>query len=238
MESMDYMNVIAEALEEIGLNPEVLTAILGIAAIAAILSMVFNLVMYIFQSVAYCSVANRRGINHGWLAWLPLGREWITGCIADQYKYTTTRKATKFRVAMLVLSICAIVLNGIFSGVSVANMASYMESLTEAIMEDSFEKFMSLSVATGTISGIMSFLTSCLSIAIYVMQQIMLYYYYSSCCPKAKVALLILGILFPITIPFFLFFNRKKDQGMIPAQPQQPAPYAAYQSTQNYNQYQ
>lgn len=238
MESMDYMNVIAEALEEIGLNPEVLTAILGVAAIAAILSMVFNLVMYIFQSVAYCSVANRRGINHGWLAWLPLGREWITGCIADQYQYTTTRKITKYRVVMLVLTICSIVLSGIVSGISVANIASLTQSIMEGIMEESIEGIVGASVASSTISSLLSLLSSGLSIAIYVMQQIMLYYYYSSCCPKAKVALLILGILFPITIPFFLFFNRKKDQGMIPAQPQQPAPYAAYQSAQNYNQYQ
>lgn len=231
MDSVDFTEIqyiFEEIMYELGLDMEVIMTILGIAAIAAIVSALFNFLMYIFRSVAYCSVARRRGIKHGWLAWFPLGREWITGCIADQYKYTTTRKVTKFRVAMLVLTICAIVLNGIFSGVSVANMASYMESLTEAIMEDSFEKFLSLSVATGTISGIMSFLTSCLSIAIYVLEQIMLYYYYSSCCPKAKVALLILGILFPITIPFFLFCNRKKDQGMVPVQIQQPAPYSAY----------
>jgi hypothetical protein len=178
--------------------------------------------------VAYCSVARRRGIKHGWLAWFPLGREWITGCIADQYKYTTTRKVTKFRVAMLVLTICAIVLSGILSAVSVANLASFTESVMAGVMEEDVESLLATCFATSTISSLLSLLSSGLSIAIYVMEQIMLYYYYSSCCPKAKVALLILGILFPITIPFFLFCNRKKDQGMVPVQIQQPAPYGAY----------
>lgn len=231
MDSVDFTEIqyiFEEIMYELGLDMEVIMTILGIAAIAAIVSALFNFLMYIFRSVAYCSVARRRGIKHGWLAWFPLGREWITGCIADQYKYTTVRKVTKFRVAMLVLTICAIVLSGILSAVSVANLASFTESVMAGVMEEDVESLLATCFATSTISSLLSLLSSGLSIAIYVMEQIMLYYYYSSCCPKAKVALLILGILFPITIPFFLFCNRKKDQGMVPVQIQQPAPYGAY----------
>ena len=40
------------------------------------------------------------------------------------------------------------------------------------------------------------------------------YDYYASCRPDLKVVFLVLSILFPVTLPFFVFACRKHDLGM------------------------
>ena len=52
-----------------------------------------------------------------------------------------------------------------------------------------------------------------------------LYDVYTSCTPQNNVVFLVLSILFSVTEPFFLFFNRNRDDGMPPRkQPQREAP--------------
>jgi len=66
------------------------------------------------------------------------------------------------------------------------------------------------------------------TIAYTIIRYMALYDVYNSLDPKNSVMYLVLGILFGVTEPFFLFFNRNKDEGMPPrkqtAEPVQELP--------------
>ena len=47
--------------------------------------MIAGLVSYIFTSLSYYTIAQRRQIKNPWLAWIPVGNYWIIGSIADDY---------------------------------------------------------------------------------------------------------------------------------------------------------
>ena len=64
--------------------------------------------------------------------------------------------------------------------------------------------------------GVFAVATLVLSIALMVFQWMSLYDLYSSCIPKHNVLFLILSIFISATRPFFIFFNREKDEGMPP----------------------
>jgi len=54
------------------------------------------------------------------------------------------------------------------------------------------------------------------AIASAVFRFMALYDLYTSCDPRNSVIYLVLSILFPVTEPFFIFFNRNRDEGMPP----------------------
>ena len=64
-----------------------------------------------------------------------------------------------------------------------------------------------------------------LGIAIAVVYFMAMYDIYTSCNPQNNVLFLVLSIVFTVTEPFFVFFLRKKDEGMPPRRsaPQQHA---------------
>ena len=54
------------------------------------------------------------------------------------------------------------------------------------------------------------------AIAITVIRYVAFYDLYTSCSPQNNVLFLVLSIVFTVTEPFFVFFLRKKDEGMPP----------------------
>jgi len=54
------------------------------------------------------------------------------------------------------------------------------------------------------------------AIALAVIRYIALYDVYASLDPRNSVMYIVLSVIFRVTEPFFLFFNRKKDEGMPP----------------------
>ena len=51
--------------------------ILGILGVV----LLFALVFWIIRAMSLHKIARRRGIRHAWLAWLPIGGQWILGWI-------------------------------------------------------------------------------------------------------------------------------------------------------------
>ncbi|MBO4939350.1 MAG: hypothetical protein J6C98_10210 [Oscillospiraceae bacterium] len=190
---------ILEFMEEFGY------AFLGVLLIIALVALVIGVLLYVFQSVGLYSIAKRRGIRNPWLAWLPIGDYWIAGSIADQYQYVVKGQVRNKRKILLILSIAGIVLtvimNIIRSAVTIAMLESQMEG----------------SIAVSSTFSVVTALLNCgLNIALIVFWYMTLYDIYSSTNPDNNVLFLVLSIFFRITVPFFLFFNRKKDTGMPP----------------------
>ncbi len=60
------------------------------------------------------------------------------------------------------------------------------------------------------------------TVVLAVFRYMALYDLYLSFDPENAVLFLVLSIIFAVTEPFFIFFNRQKDRGMPPRAPQQP----------------
>ena len=170
---------------------------LGIMVVALLIGLVF----WILRSVSLHKIAKRRGIRNAWLAWIPIGSQWVLGSVSDQYQHLVRGKITSRRKILLLLYV-----------------ASYTISIT----------YMVLAVLTGiAIGGVQEesltmplllmipyLLTIGVSIATVVFYHMSNYDLYRSCNPRNAVAFLVLGIIFPVCEPFFYFSCRWKDLGM------------------------
>ncbi len=187
---------------------------------SAVPSFVVNIATYVLTALALYTIAKRRGLNNPWLAWIPVADAWLLGSISDQYRYVKKGEYKSKRKILLILSILSVVCGLVMAGMGIAAVVNVV---TAAMHQLSEEQLM------GQIMGpVMGLLGVCvpmigISIAFAVIRFMALYDVYTSLDPRNSVMYLVLSIVFPVTLPFFLFFNRLKDEGMPPRrQPQQP----------------
>ena len=186
-----------------------------------LLSFVFAIVSYVLCSTAFYSIAKRRGINNPWMSWVPVLSAWVLGCISDQYQYVVKGRNKNKRkwlvglnIALIVAYIAFVVFLGVFSFSIIDTASGGME---DAQFMETMMKFV-LSIFAALIPML------ALVIARMIIRYMAMYDLYSSCSPQNNVLFLVLSIFIPVTEPFFVFFNRKKDGGMPPRRPE-PAAY-------------
>ncbi len=191
---------------------KIILAIYGLTAL-------WGLVSYILGSFGHYRIAKRRGIHHAWLAWIPIGKSWILGCISDQYRYIARNENTHRRTVLLILSIVTKLLGGASGVLGVLNGMGVLANLADA--NDAAILRILAAVAIPSLIGAVC------GLVMLIFTYISYYDLYLSCTPDNCVLFLVLSILFPVTIPFFVFAVRNKDGGMpprkgydIPGQPQ------------------
>ena len=175
----------------------VLLILLGVLAVALLVSVIF----WIISSLSLQSIARRRGIRNAWLAWVPIGNQWILGSIADQYQHLIQGKITSRRKILLWLGLANFVVSvigGILSGVIGATAQTEEQMMVFSVVN-----------LVSSLGGM------ALGITVLVFYHMSNYDLYRSCNPKNAVTFLVLGIIFPITQPFFYLSCRKKDLGMV-----------------------
>lgn len=222
------------------------SAIAGVLVVAAIVVALLAIVMYVLKSLGLYAIAKRRGIGCAWLAWLPIGCEWITASIADNYRKVTTGKATIRRFIVVALAVVSIGLSAVATSSVTTNLeeiqeiVEYTESFGDYMDEDDA---MEILEDLGEIMGGFTLMTVLAAVVGFVSK---VYWYvsagdvYASCCPKKATMMLVLSFFMPVLEPFFFFCNKEKDAGMISAgqsrQPAQPAyfeaPQPVYQAPQ------
>ena len=184
----------------------------GILLIVWCLAMGFSIVMYVLNAVGLYRIAKRRGIHHAWLAWVPIGSNWLLGSISDHYQYVAKQKVTSKRKILLILSLCLIGCLFVLAGGVVAIVVAAGSS-------------MNASIALGVVLLLIAYLGMMgLAIAITVFCYIAYYDLFRSCKPGNAVLFLVLSILFNVTLAFFVFFSSKSDEGMPERRPRDPAP--------------
>lgn len=180
-------------------------ALLGVLIVFLLIGLAITVVTYIFRSVALYTIAKRRMIKNPWLAWLPIGTEWILGSISDQYQYVAKGKICNRRKILLGLSIAAVVLSVLYE------ILSALQTLQ--LFGDGF------SVGFGMLAVVMLLLGLAMfgvGVASIVFTYIALYDLYQSCDPSNGLLYLLLSIFLSITMPFVMFVCRKLDRGMPP----------------------
>ena len=98
--SYDYDTYGALAAEEL---EEALDIMGGSMIGSGIFNGLLMLVFFIFTAIGLYAIAKRRGIDHAWMAWVPVLNSWTLGCISDQYQYLIKGKNKKRRTVLLVL---------------------------------------------------------------------------------------------------------------------------------------
>ena len=184
--------------------------------ITSAFSFLLSVATYVLTALGLYTIAQRRGINKPWLAWIPVVNVWTLGCISDQYRYVVKGEKKSKRKVLIGLNIAQAVCVLVFFVlmivmiVDVAGMAMANPSEQEII-----------TAVLGSMGGMLLMFIPMvgISLATTIITYMALYDVYTSCDPKNNVTFLVLSILFSITQPFFIFFSRKKDLGMPPRRP-------------------
>lgn len=200
--SYEYAYMIEEGLTALfsALATSVPTGLLGIAG-------------YVLTALALYTLAQRRGISKPWLSWIPVVNVWLLGSLSDQYRYVVRGEYRSKRKILLVLSILAAVLKTVVFGVLVGMITGLISGVAHGMREQQLlDAVLSAAIS---MAGLALPLVG-ISIALAVIRFMALYDVYVSMDPGNSTLYLVLSILFYVTEPFFLFFNRNKDLGMPP----------------------
>lgn len=190
---------------------------LGFYLVYMLVMLGISVAAYIFQSLGTYGIAKRRGIRHPWLAWLPVGSDWILGCISDQFQYVARNRVKNKRKALLVLTVVLWLVLIAFYVIFFALMFQAMSAAEAEMLTDAtWYEMMGLLFAMLGMSAVMMGV----SVAVVVIRYIALYDLYTSCEPSNNVLYLVLSIFISIAQPILIFACRNKDLGMPPRRPE------------------
>ena len=178
--------------------------IAGLVMIVYLLAMAFSIVSYVLNAVGMYRIAKRRGIHHAWLSWIPVGNSWLLGSISDHYQYVAKKKITGRRKALLVMNIILVGMGSVV--VAGATLIFSFTTGPEDLMGSGILLMGLLVIAYLVLFG--------LSIAVLVVSYVAYYDLFQSSKPNYAVLFLILGIVFNVTLPFFVFACSNSDKGM------------------------
>ena len=197
-------------LEEIG---EMVLPVIATAVTSALPSGLLGIASYILSSMALYTLAIRRGLEKAWLSWVPVLNVWIIGSLSDQYRYVVKGQIKSKRKVLLILNLInaavALILLIVAAGVTVELVRGTLYGVGGNELLNSM-----LGSAVGATS--LALAMAGISVAAAVIRYMALYDIYTSMDPVNNVMFLVLSIIFNVTEPFFLFFNRNKDNGMPP----------------------
>lgn len=189
--------------------------IIAVVLIAYLVAFGLGIAMYILNALGLYTIAQRRGIKHPWMAWLPVTNMWVLGSIADQYRYVAHGQIRNRRKILLGLMIGIVVMWLVFFLMYIGFAVNMIVQIPEMeyMSEAQTMKYLGSSVLGVVVVMLVWWAVAATAT---VFQYICLYDLYASCNPDNKVLFLVLSILVNITMPFFVFACRKKDGGMPP----------------------
>lgn len=185
---------------------------IGLFGILLFFILTIWLVLYVFESIAFYTLAKRRGIQYPGLAWVPVANMWIIGSLADDYMHVTELRKTKSRYLLLSLEAVSAVISIL---ATVISLGFSLEMIRGIFNEQSYE-------VGGYILGSLSLLgMSCILWVLVIVRSVFLYIalyrIFKSCQPGNAVLYLLLAIFVSVSLPFILFAIRNKDEGMFQA---------------------
>ena len=174
------------------------------AAYSAVLSLI-SIAVYVLNSLGMYTIAQRRGINNPWLAWVPVGNMWILGSIADDYRLKAKGQVKNRRKILMGLSIGALAVVPLVILFAIIGIASAAEEGLVLFVVMMVLLYLALIVV---------------AIVMMVFQYICLYDLFASCDPNNKTLYLLLSIFIGNVSAILVFICRNKDLGMNPSAPQ------------------
>lgn len=180
---------------------------------SAVPSSLLGIATYVLSSMALYTLASRRGIEKAWLSWVPVLNVWIVGSLSDQYRYVVKGQYKSKRKSLLILNLLQLAVGAVIAVICVYIVTDLISGSIYGFIGGNMLKSI---MAPGLAAGGCGLLLTGLSIASAVIYYMAMYDIYTSMDPSNNVLFLVLSIIFRVTEPFFLFFNRNKDDGMPP----------------------
>lgn len=168
----------------------------------------YLVVAYILQSKAMYAIAQRRGIEKPWMAWVPFCNSWMLGAISDQYQQAVWGDVKNRRKSLLIWHIVYTVAINIYTNVYTIFMFA---------VEEGDEDLMIVLVLFFLLA-ILAFLA--VSVIYLIQYYKALFDLFRSSDPGRSMMYLMLSIFVQFPLPFFMYACRNKDDGM-PAAPVQ-----------------
>ena len=174
----------------------------AVVLLVMLVCMALALVCYVLKAVGMYRIAKRRGIHHAWLAWIPVGSDWLLGSISDHYQYVVKKKDTGRRKVLLILS-------AVLAALSSGLLGSFIGTIVSAFRTGPESAFVTI-----LLMALFNICTTGTFIAVAVFRYIACFDLYRSCKPKNDVLFLVLSILINVTMSFFVFACSNSDEGM------------------------
>lgn len=168
----------------------------------------YLVVMYILQSKAMYAIAQRRGIENPWMAWVPFCNSWMLGAISDQYQQAVWGDVKNRRKSLLIWHIVYTVVISIY-------MNGYMIFMFAA--EEGDEE---LTMVLALLFVMVALAMIAVSVIYMIQYYKALFDLFRSSDPGRSMMYLMLSIFVQFPLPFFMYSCRNKDDGM-PAAPAQ-----------------
>ena len=184
---------------------------------SALPSMLLGIASYVLSSLALYTLATRRQISKAWLSWVPVVNVWIVGSLSDQYRYVVKGQFKSKRKVLLILNLINAVLALTLLVVAAFSAADVVHSTMYGMVQ---RELMSSLLGSVLSAAGLAVAMSGIALAVAVIRYMALYDIYTSMDPANSVLFTVLSIIFRVTEPFFLFFNRNKDEGMPPRKPE------------------
>ena len=91
---------------------------------------------YVLSALGLYTIAKRRGLNHPWLAWIPVASAWIVGSLSDQYRYVVNGENKSKRKVLLTLNIITTVLSLVMVACGIGMVAQALIGAAGGIDEE------------------------------------------------------------------------------------------------------
>jgi hypothetical protein len=194
-----------------------------------------GLIVYVLQAWALYTIAQRRGIQKPWLAWIPVVNVWILGSISDQYQYVVKKQIKSKRKVLLGLNIAmaaivaVLIIALVWFVISLVMVGVSMELFSSGNMPDGNVDPMVLDVLSDEIGVLL--LLCLLSLPLLVLSIVHTVFFYMavydvfrSCEPSNSTLYLVLSLVGNVVVDgaccIFLILCKDKDLGMPPRKPE------------------
>lgn len=177
------------------------------------ISSLWGIAMYVLTALGLYTIAKRRAISKAWLAWIPGINCWLIGCISDQYRYVVKGEVKSKRKALLTLTFIQMGLVMAFIG---ALTVAIISGVNSAMFTRGYSQIMDSIMVPAIVTLGLLLPMAGVGIAKAILYYMSMYDLYTSCAPENNTLFLVLSIIFRVTEPFFIFFNRNNDKGMPP----------------------
>lgn len=170
----------------------------------------YLVITYILQSKAMYAIAQRRGIENPWMAWVPFCNSWMLGAISDQYQQAVWGDVKNRRKSLLIWHIVYTVAISIYMSVCMIFAFAAAEG----------DEDLAIVLLLFFFLAILAFIA--VSVIYMIQYYKALFDLFRSSDPGRSMMYLMLSIFVQFPLPFFMYACRNKDDGMPSAPTQIP----------------
>lgn len=198
--------------------------------IGMMITMGLAIACFVFEAIAFQTIAQNRGYDKPWLAWIPYGNVYLKGAIADDINMRQG-KTSKWRKWLLGLSIASTL------GAFVMAIVIIVFGVSVAIFAETESGGGAVAMVFSIIFMVLMFLVIyAAAIAAAVINFITIYKVYKDYAPDNAVAYILLSIFVSVSYPFLLYSVRNNVPVSMGGVHTNPAPYAGVPQSNIYPQ--